>query len=330
MKLIILSTDPTILKWKSLKKKIARLETVLKVWEVGVKYKDTKPDVVNGRITHSWIKYLANNNYKDGYDTTAVHMSDKQRKAWGIKPSLLGSNPNTKQLYGDFYFWSDENTKNKKHNGDEQFFQTFGEEMCHDYFQKTGLPDITHAYRDKYIDITGLLESLDWTLYQKAVARDKQISLMQQLVLFLKQKLLNMQTIKNPFPDFPVSQPFGERAPEWYPRTKHHIGTDFPTPKYTPIPAPVDGLITQTGYSATMGNWLELKSEDHYWYFLHLAVRPKKKACKQGDIIGFTGNSGVSTGSHCHVEVWNRKRDISLLNEQNFRNYVIDIETLWN
>ena len=138
-----------------------------------------------------------------------------------------------------------------------------------------------------------------------------------------------MQTIKNPFPDFPVSQKFGERAPEWYPRTKHHIGTDFPTPKYTPIPAPVDGVITQTGYRKTMGNWLELTTKDHYWYFLHLAVRPKKKDCKQDDIIGFTGNSGVSTGSHCHVEVWNRKRDISLLNEQNFRNYVIDIETLY-
>ena len=166
MKLIILSTDPTILKWKSLQKKIARLEEVLKVWDITVENIDAIPPVENGRVAKYWFNFLAQNHFKLGYDIVALHMSDKQRKEWKIKPSLLGSNPDSKQYYGEFYFWSGERTKNKKHGGDEQFYQTFLHELAHEYYQQTGLKDITHTFHDEHKDITRLIESFDWTLYQ--------------------------------------------------------------------------------------------------------------------------------------------------------------------
>ena len=330
MKIIILSTDKSILKWKSLPTKIARLEKVLKVWDISVETIDSIPLIVNGRVAKYWLNYLVQNHFNLGYDIVALHMSDKQRKAWGVKPSLLGSNPNTKQEYGDFYFWSDENTKNKKHGGDEQFYQTFLHELAHEYFQQTGLKDVTHLYHDEFKDITGLIESFDWTIYQpKRMALKKQVPLLKRVVELLV-KLKGMQTFKNPVPNFPISQKFGVRNAKFYPQTKHHLGTDWATPNKTPIPSPVDGEITDYGNDKTRGNWLEITSGGHYWYFFHLAIPAIKKIVKQGDIIGYTGNTGKSTGYHCHVELWKQRRDVSLLTEQNFKNYLIDIETLWN
>lgn len=51
MKIIILSTDKSILKWKSLPAKIARLEKVLKVWDISVETIDSIPPIVNGRVS---------------------------------------------------------------------------------------------------------------------------------------------------------------------------------------------------------------------------------------------------------------------------------------
>jgi hypothetical protein len=186
MKILILSTDQTIHKWKSLPDKIKRLEKVLKVWDITVTNTDAIPLVENGRVSKSWLNLLLQNYYKLGYDTVALHMSDKQRKKWGIKPSLLGSNPDTGLAYGDFYFWSNENTKNSKHGYDEQFYQTFLHEMAHEYYQQTGLKDITHTFHDEHKDITRLIESFDWSIYQpKIMTLKRQVSLLQRLLELL-------------------------------------------------------------------------------------------------------------------------------------------------
>lgn len=325
MKIIILSTDKSILKWKSLLAKIERLEKVLKVWDISVETIDSIPPIENGRVAKYWLNYLVQNHFNLGYDIVALHMSDKQRKAWGLKPTLRGSNPNTKQEYGDFYFWADENTLREGFN---QFEQTFLHELAHEYFQQTGLKDVTHLYHDEFKDITVLVKSFDWTLYQpKRMALKKQVPLLKRVVELLV-KYNGMQTFKNPFPNFPVSQKFGVRNAKFYPQTKHHLGTDWATPNKTPIPSPVDGEITDCGTDKNRGNWLEIASGGYYWYFFHLAIPAIKKIVKQGDIIGYTGNTGKSTGYHCHVELWKQRRDVSLLTEQNFKNYLIDIETL--
>ena len=326
MKFLILSTDKSILKWKSLNTKIEHLEKTLKVFSIEVKNIDSKPLIIGSRVASTWLSELIKPYFNQGYDVIALHMSNEQRQEWGIMPSLRGSNPISNQEYGDFYFWSDENTKRE---GLSQFIQTCLHEFSHEYYQKTGLTDLVHWYHKQTPDITGLVSSFDWTLYQpKNRNLKQQVVLLKRVKEFLT-KITGMKpTYINPFPNLPISQKFGNRDAKLYPRTKHHIGLDVATPNHTPILAPADGSVSDCGFDKTRGYWCEFQTNGLFWYFLHLSMLPTKKEVKQGKVIGFTGNTGTSTGYHCHHEIWKQKRDVSLLTEQNFRDYLIDPETL--
>jgi len=325
MKIIILSTDKSILKWKSLPKKLNFIKEALSVWEVEIKNVEVIPVVENNKVSSNWLSALINPYFNQGYDIVALHMSDKQRLEWGIMPSLRGYNPNSGKEYGDFYFWADEKTLRE---GLNQFEQTFLHEFAHEYYQQTKQEDNTHWYHYHNPDISGLVKSFDWTLYQpRRMNLKKQVTLLERVKELLI-KLVGMQTFKNPFPNFPISQKFGNRDTKLYPRTGHHIGTDWATPKNTPILSPVDGEVTMIGLDNTRGHWLEITSSRYFWYFFHLNKRAELKNCKQGDVIGYTGNTGLSTGNHCHLEIWNQRRDVSLLTKDNFRDYLIDPETL--
>lgn len=325
MKFLILSTDILNPSWKTLDKKLAEIKKALKVWDVSMTTVLLTPVVKDGKVDSAWLSSIITPYFDKGYDVVALHISDKQRQQWGILPQIRGYNPNTRNEHGSFYFWADEKTKRE---GLNQFVQTCLHEFCHEYYQQTGLRDDTHWYHFHNPDITGLVESFDWTLYQpRRMNLKKQVTLLERVKELLI-KLVGMQTFKNPFPNFPVSQKFGNRDAKLYPRTKHHLGTDWATPKNTPILSPVDGEVTMTGVDKTRGYWMEITSAGYFWYFFHLSQRAELKNCKQGDVIGFTGNTGLSTGNHCHLEIWRQRRDVSLLTEQNFRDYLIDPETI--
>ena len=326
MKFLILSTDQTILKWKSLPTKLAEIKEALEVFEIEVKNIDSRPLIIGSRVATAWLSGLIKPYFNQGYDVVALHISNKQRQEWGIMPSLRGSNPRSGQEYGDFYFWSDENTKRE---GLSQFVQTCLHEFAHEYYQQTDLEDVTHWYHYHDRDITGLISSFDWTLYQpERMNRKQQVTLLER-VKDLLTKLVGMQpTYINPFPNFPISQKFGNRDAKLYKLTKHHIGLDVATQNLTPILAPATGSVSDCGYDKTRGYWCEFQTNGLFWYFFHLAMLPIKKEVTQGKVIGFTGNTGTSTGYHNHREIWKQKRDVSLLTEQNFRDYLIDPEIL--
>jgi hypothetical protein len=188
MKIIILSTDKSILKWKSLPKKLNFIKKALSVWEVEIKNVEVIPVVENNKVSSNWLSALINPYFNQGYDIVALHMSDKQRLEWGIMPSLRGYNPNSGKEYGDFYFWSDELTKRE---GLSQFIQTCLHELGHEYYQQTGQTDVVHWYHSQNPDITGLIESFDWTLYQpKRMALKKQVSFLERVVELLTKRLL--------------------------------------------------------------------------------------------------------------------------------------------
>ncbi|MCI4670246.1 MAG: peptidoglycan DD-metalloendopeptidase family protein [Bacteroidia bacterium] len=82
-----------------------------------------------------------------------------------------------------------------------------------------------------------------------------------------------------------------------------HLGVDYAAPKGTPVYAVGDGTIIQKNYSRGAGNMLKLKHNGNYTTaYLHLAgfakgIAPGVKV-KQGDLIGFVGSTGLSTGPH--------------------------------
>ena len=81
-----------------------------------------------------------------------------------------------------------------------------------------------------------------------------------------------------------------------------HLGVDVMTPTGTPLYAPCDGTATKV-IGSEIGNAIYFKTENNLVRFLHLSKYVKLGAVKEGELIGYTGNTGLSTGPHCHVDV---------------------------
>ena len=132
-----------------------------------------------------------------------------------------------------------------------------------------------------------------------------------------------------PVPNFPVSQEYGVYDPKHYQKTKHHLGVDYATPIGTPIFAPCDGTVVALPKNADLGNWCEFRGGGYYFYFMHLQKGVVNKEVKQGDTIAFSGNTGLSTGAHVHIEAWHKSRNLAFVTENNYKNYTINPLTLW-
>jgi len=100
-----------------------------------------------------------------------------------------------------------------------------------------------------------------------------------------------------------------------------HRGLDLRAKKMTPVRAPADGVVEYAGYHKSSGFGNLVIIEHNYGFktsYAHLSKKfPVKSGAfvKKGDIIAYTGNSGLSTGPHLHYEVRFIAR---LLNPENF------------
>ena len=98
-------------------------------------------------------------------------------------------------------------------------------------------------------------------------------------------------------------------------RPENHSGTDFAAPDGTPFYACQSGTVQFIGPASGYGQWLVIDSSDaegsgcveygHMWnaYATGLKVGDKVRA---GQLIGYVGSNGQSTGPHLHVTVWER------------------------
>lgn len=90
-----------------------------------------------------------------------------------------------------------------------------------------------------------------------------------------------------------------------------HLGVDFVVPEGTFIYAPSDGHVTET-YGQQGGNTIHFRdSKNNIIRFLHLHGVTKTGEVREGDVIGLTGNTGVSTAPHVHIDVSKNKLDLS-------------------
>ena len=130
------------------------------------------------------------------------------------------------------------------------------------------------------------------------------------------EKLINNQ--ENKMASIPAIQPvsnkdltriasgFGYRIHPIYGIPKMHEGIDFTASQGTPIYATGDGRVTTAGNAAGKGNHVIINHGYGYESIYMHMVRIKAKdgeSVKRGQIIGWVGNSGLSSGPHCHYEV---------------------------
>lgn len=315
MKGIILSTHPTIQKWRSLKKKLTFFDRIYnsgtagEVWEP---WKLESIDVVpkvnsDDRIDRQWLEDLQKPYFSKGYDFVKFHGSRKQKRQWGVITTLRGSNPNNKNDYEYMYFFADENTKRE---GLNEFEQVGGHEGGHGYYDGTKEVDLVHAWHDRNPDISGLFKLMDWSKYQPDRMRlRKKVSLLQRLLELIGLK--NRLEAKNepqkpilPVPFLRITQEYGVYNPSLYPSTNYHWGLDLRASLGTPIKAPLDGEVIEVGYSKALGHWVQFYSDNRYFVIPHMAKTTQVGKYKQGDIIGNVGNTGFMTAVHFHIEVW--------------------------
>ena len=103
-----------------------------------------------------------------------------------------------------------------------------------------------------------------------------------------------------------IASGFGMRIHPIYGIAKMHNGLDFTAPQGTPIYATGDGQVTAAGMGTGTGNHVIINHgygyETEYMHMVRIKARPGQRV-KRGEIIGWVGNSGASTGPHCHYEV---------------------------
>ena len=100
-------------------------------------------------------------------------------------------------------------------------------------------------------------------------------------------------------------------------RRPHH-GVDYSAPIGTPVHSIGDGVVIKAQYSGGAGNYVKIRHNSIYTTgYMHLSkygkgIKPEKYV-KQGDIIGYVGSTGLSTGPHLDFRVWKNGTNIDPL-----------------
>ncbi|WP_350159888.1 M23 family metallopeptidase [Thalassospira sp.] len=105
-----------------------------------------------------------------------------------------------------------------------------------------------------------------------------------------------------------LSSGYGKRKHPILGYTKMHKGIDFAAPRGTPIFAAGNGTIDKIGRNGGYGNYIRIRHNDSYdTAYAHMKGFAKGlkqgSRVKQGDIIGYVGTTGRSTGPHLHYEI---------------------------
>ena len=129
-------------------------------------------------------------------------------------------------------------------------------------------------------------------------------------------KNVKKSILNTPIDGARLSSNFGMRKHPILGYNKMHKGVDFAAPKGTPIYAGGNGVIEYAGYNGGYGKYIRIRHNNAYkTVYGHLSGFKKGiskgKRVNQGDIIGYVGSTGNSTGSHLHYEILFQNKQIN-------------------
>ena len=124
--------------------------------------------------------------------------------------------------------------------------------------------------------------------------------------------------MKTPINGARLSSSFGNRKHPVLGYTKLHKGTDFAAPTGTPIYAAGNGKVTTYGPNGTYGNFAKIEHANGYTTaYAHMSRFAKGVSrgsfVKQGQVIGYVGTTGRSTGPHLHYEVYVNSKPVNAM-----------------
>ena len=131
-------------------------------------------------------------------------------------------------------------------------------------------------------------------------------------------KNVKKSILKTPLDGARLSSSFGMRKHPISGFNKMHKGIDFAAPKGTPVYAGGSGTIERAGMNGGYGKYIRIRHNNEYkTAYAHLSSFKKgiSKGVRvnQGEVIGYVGSTGVSTGPHLHYEIIYQNKQINPL-----------------
>ncbi len=172
-----------------------------------------------------------------------------------------------------------------------------------------------YSYSAMMIESTKKLDKLSKQLYIQSKSYDELVEEVKK-----KNELLASIPAIQPVANKKLKQMasgFGFRIHPIYKTSKMHEGMDFTAAVGTEIYATGDGIVKSAGIARGYGNQVEIRHgygyATTYSHMSKIKVRGGQKV-KRGEVIGFVGNTGLSTGPHLHYEVHKNGRPINPIN----------------
>ncbi len=159
------------------------------------------------------------------------------------------------------------------------------------------LPDFTSTITSLELDIDALTRKVKLELYSYEDIYDK--------IQENSDRIKLIPTIR-PVNGGYLNAGFGYRRDPFDRVNRFHYGLDITVNKGSPVYAPADGVVKSAKYMGGFGRSLKIDHGFGYTtFYAHLSKFNIKsgKRIKRGDIIGYSGNTGRSTGPHLHYEV---------------------------
>ena len=193
-----------------------------------------------------------------------------------------------------------------------EFARIFGFEI--DFQRDIRKKDYFKILYEKYFDENGEFIKSGSILYAHMSVNGREISLYKfgsdkdYGYFDINGKSVEKALMKTPINGARLSSSFGMRKHPILGFTKMHTGTDFAAPMGTPIMASGSGTIIRAKWCGGGGNCIKIKHNSTYEpVYAHMQNFAKGmkvgKKVKQGQIIGYVGSTGMSTGPHLHYEV---------------------------
>ena len=193
-----------------------------------------------------------------------------------------------------------------------EFARIFGFEI--DFQRDIRKKDYFKIVYEKYFDENGEFIKSGSILYAHMSFNNREITLYKfgddknYGYFDLNGKSIEKALMKTPINATRLSSPFGMRKHPILGFNKMHTGTDFAAKEGTPIMASGSGTIGLAKWCGGGGNCIKIKHNSTYeTVYAHMksfakGMRVGKKV-RQGQVIGYVGSTGMSTGPHLHYEV---------------------------
>ena len=193
-----------------------------------------------------------------------------------------------------------------------EFARIYGFEI--DFQRDIRKGDTFEIYYEKFLDDNNIVRDTGKIIYAHMNVNNREINLYnfkdknENGYYDISGKSIVKSLMKTPINGARLSSSFGMRKHPILGFNKMHRGTDFAAPMGTPIMASGSGTVTRARWCGGGGNCVKIRHNSTYeTIYAHMSkfargIKEGRKV-KQGQIIGYVGSTGMSTGPHLHYEV---------------------------